>query len=185
MGVTQTSGTSGDAGEGLAWPGGVDRRNLVSAVSLICGDPVLAEEAMQEAMLRAWQKAKSGEPVEAWPQWILTVALNQTRDHFRRLRSERSALNRLAGQLGSAGDDHSERVSNSVDLVRAMRGLTRRQREVVTLFYRLDLPVTAIATTLGIEEGTVKTLLHRARTKLAPLVSERLPERGQPLKRSS
>jgi DNA-directed RNA polymerase specialized sigma24 family protein len=83
---------------------------------------------------------KSTDPVDSWSAWILTVALNYTRSHFRRLRCEGSALRRLVGEIGSSAGDAAERVTRSVDLVRAISSLTRRQREVVTLYYRLDMP---------------------------------------------
>ena len=185
--VTYASGeslTRRDAG----WLGEIDRRSLLSAVTLICGDRLVAEEAIQEAMLRAWQRAKQGEPVDSWPKWILTVALNQTRSHFRRLRTERTALRRLAQEIAADSGDHGDRVTSGVDLVRAMSTLTRRQREVATLFYKLDMTVSEVAATLQIGPGTVKTLLHRARSQLRPLVkerSERLPVRQIHDKRSS
>lgn len=151
----------------------VDRSGLTSAVCLICGDPAVAEEAVQEAFVRAWQKARGGDEVDSWPAWILTVALNQTRNHFRRLGRERSALRRLAGLLEPHQRELADRVASHVDLIRAMSGLTRREREVVALHYRLDMQVADIAKTLHIEEGTVKTLLHRARGRLLPLVEDR------------
>jgi RNA polymerase sigma factor (sigma-70 family) len=154
----------------------VDTHDLVSALSLICGDPHLAEEAVQEAFLRAWQKAKRAEHVDSWKAWLFTVALNETRTHFRRLGRERSALQKMAGQLehSNSTGDQSDRVTNSVDLVRAMTKLTRRQREVVTMHYRLDMAISDIGATLGVSEGTVKTLLHRARSTLLPLVEEQV-----------
>ncbi len=155
----------------------VDRPGLASAIALICGDPALAEEALQEALLRAWQKAKAGDEVASWPAWVVTVALNHTRNHFRRLSRERAALRLLASRLDSPQKELAERVANSVDLVRAMSRLSRREREVVALHYRLDMSLSDIAKSLGIEEGTVKTLLHRARSHLLPLVEDRGPSR--------
>ena len=139
----------------------LDRSGLASAVCLICGDPALAEEVVQEAFVRAWQKAKTGGEVDSWPSWVLTVALNQTRNHFRRLGRERAALRRLAGQLDPVQREFADRVAGTVDLVRAMSELTRREREVVALHYRLDMSVSDVADALNVDEGTVKTLLHR------------------------
>ena len=105
----------------------VDRASLASAISLICGDPALAEEALQEALLRAWQKVKAGGEVASWPAWVVTVALNHTRNHFRRLGRERAALRRLANQLEPMQHgEFTDRIASSVDLVRAMSSLTRR-----------------------------------------------------------
>lgn len=156
----------------------VDRASLASTVSLICGDPVLAEEGVQEALLKAWQKAKAGGEVDSWRSWVLTVALNHTRNHFRRLGRERTALKRLAVQLEPVQREFADRVASSVDLVRAMSELTRREREVVALHYRLDMSVSEIANTLNVNEGTVKTLLHRARARLLPLVTDRASSRS-------
>jgi RNA polymerase sigma-70 factor (ECF subfamily) len=157
----------------------VDRTGLVAALTLITGDPLLAEDAVQEALLRAWQKADAGDPVDSWPAWVVTVALNRTRNHFRSLGRERAALTRLAAEVpttaGPSPTDPADRAAASVDLLRAMTSLTRRQREVVTLYYRLDLPLAKIAAALSVSEGTVKTLLHRARARLRPLLEERNP----------
>ncbi|MGO9344715.1 MAG: RNA polymerase sigma factor [Acidimicrobiales bacterium] len=150
----------------------VDRAGLASAIALICGDPGLAEEALQEALVRAWQKVKAGDEVASWPAWVVTVALNHTRNHFRRLGRERSALRLLAGQLEPRQKELADRVASSVDLVRAMSKLTRREREVVSLHYRLDMSLSEIANAVNVEEGTVKTLLHRARARLLPLVAD-------------
>ena len=55
---------------------------------------------------------------------------------------------------------------------RALATLPRREREVTVLRYHLDLDVAAIAETLAVSEGTVKTLLHRARRHLAAALGE-------------
>lgn len=163
----------------------LDRVGLASAVCLVCGDPALAEEVVQEAFLRAWQKAKTGDEVDSWSSWVLTVALNQTRNHFRRLGRERAALRRLAGQLDPNQREFADRVAGTVDLVRAMSALTRREREVVALHYRLDMSVSEIGDALNVSEGTVKTLLHRARARLLPLVKDRTSSRSDLDRRTS
>ena len=63
------------------------------------------------------------------------------------------------------GPDH-------VAIMTALAGLDRAHREVVVLHYLVDLPVTEIAATLGIAEGTVKSRLSRSRDRLAPLLAE-------------
>jgi RNA polymerase sigma factor (sigma-70 family) len=54
-----------------------------------------------------------------------------------------------------------------VDVERALSSLPRRQREAVVLRYYLQLDTREVASTLGVEEGTVKSTLFRARAALA------------------
>ena len=63
-------------------------------------------------------------------------------------------------------------TGDRVDVERALGTLPRREREVTVLRYYLDLDVAAIATTLRVSDGTVKTLLHRARRHLAAALGE-------------
>jgi RNA polymerase sigma-70 factor (ECF subfamily) len=55
----------------------------------------------------------------------------------------------------------------AVDLARALHDLPGRQREVVVLYYLLDLPVGEVAELLGLSAGGVKHALFRARRSLA------------------
>lgn len=62
---------------------------------------------------------------------------------------------------------------NDEDFWAAVRGLPRRQSQVVALHYIFDLSVADVAATLEMTEGTAKTHLSRARTSLARVLSER------------
>jgi DNA-directed RNA polymerase specialized sigma24 family protein len=113
---------------------------LVAALGLISGSREAAEDALQEALARAWERSERGEEIRSLGAWVTTVALNLARNSARRGR---------------------------FDLGRALAALPLRQREVTVLRYYLDLDVRAIADSLGVHEGTVKTSLHRARRALA------------------
>ena len=64
-----------------------------------------------------------------------------------------------------------------VDLANAIATLTPMQRAAVVLFYYDDLPVADIARALVVSQSTVKQHLHRARVRLAALLSEEVSER--------
>ena len=57
-----------------------------------------------------------------------------------------------------------------MDLRAAVAGLSRRQREAVALYYRLGLSVAETAQAMRVSDGTVKTLLSRARATLAQVL---------------
>jgi RNA polymerase sigma-70 factor, ECF subfamily len=133
---------------------------LVAAVALACGSRPAAEDAVQESLLRAWERSEKGQEIDSLEAWVTTVAMNLSRSGLRRLRSERRVRSRLAAPRNLEPD--AERL----DVERALSTLPRRQREAVVLRYYLQLDTREIAGALGINEGTVKSTLFRARAAL-------------------
>lgn len=142
---------------------------LVAALCLVCGDQSAAEDAVQEALARAVVAQRRGR-IDSLPAWVRVVALNILRNRWRSQGRERKATQRLqdAHRARAAFDD----VDGSIDLARAMGELTRRQREAVALHYRMDLSVAETAEAMNVSDGTVKTLLSRAREALAGILGE-------------
>jgi RNA polymerase sigma-70 factor (ECF subfamily) len=135
---------------------------LVAAVALTSGSRLAAEDAVQEALIRAWERSDKGEEIDSLEGWVTTVALNLARSGLRRLRSERRARARLTD---STVDEAP--TADRVDVDRALAMLPRRQREVAVLRYYLQLDTREVASALHLEEGTVKSTLFRARAALA------------------
>jgi RNA polymerase sigma-70 factor (ECF subfamily) len=143
---------------------------LVAAVGLVVGSRAEAEDAVDEALARAWSRVQRGEPIESLGAWVRVVALNLARGRLRRRAVERRARVRLAGPTDR--ESPLDRHGAAVDVRRALATLSRRQREVTVLFYFCDLPVREIATELRIDEGTVKSTLHKARAALAAVLAD-------------
>jgi RNA polymerase sigma-70 factor, ECF subfamily len=135
---------------------------LVAAVALVCGSRPAAEDAVQEALLRAWERSEKGEEIDSLEGWVTKVALNLARSGLRRMRSERRARTRLAGS--AVGEPPT---ADRIDVDRALAALPRRQREVAVLRYYLQLDTREVASALELNEGTVKSTLARARAALA------------------
>jgi RNA polymerase sigma-70 factor (ECF subfamily) len=135
---------------------------LVAALSLIAGSREAAEDAMQEALARAWDRSERGEEIRSLGAWVTAVALNHARNAARRRRFDQ----RLRRRLGRSHEVEAP-SGDRIDLSRALSGLPARQRETTVLHYYLDMDVQTIADTLGVHVGTVKTSLHRARIALA------------------
>jgi RNA polymerase sigma-70 factor, ECF subfamily len=139
-------------------------KRLVGVVSLVTGSVPVAEEAVQEAFARAWERSQRGEHFDHLAGWVATAALNQARSGRRRMATERRTLERLAATVPKEPDptpDVEIVVKSAVD------GLAGRQRDAVVLYYLLDIDVATAARLLRVSEGTVKTALARARVKLA------------------
>jgi RNA polymerase sigma-70 factor (sigma-E family) len=126
------------------------------------GDRQLAEDLVAEAFTRAWMSWRTVRDHPSPRAWVVRTALNVNVSWWRRRRREVLAddpsVPSAPAPDGPAGLDEV--------LVRAIRALPPRQREVVTLRVFFDLDTETTARTLGISPGTVGVHLHRALTAL-------------------
>lgn len=138
-----------------------DYRVVVGSVTLITADLATAEDAVQDALLSAWRRRDL--PIERLAAWVTVAASNSARSGHRRRGAERRALERV----GPAPETGAAEPVVDPDLLAALAGLPLRERQASVLFYVHDLAVVDVAAELGVAEGTVKTLLSRARSHLA------------------
>jgi RNA polymerase sigma factor (sigma-70 family) len=129
---------------------------------------VSAEDAVQEALIRAWQRSASGEDIQSWNGWVATVANNLARSEWRRRDAEARAMARYMTLMPAqpSADDWPPELQHLGPVALAVEGLPLRQSQVVVLHYYGDLGLSEIAALLGVSAGTVKRSLHRARATL-------------------
>jgi RNA polymerase sigma-70 factor, ECF subfamily len=142
-----------------------DYPRVVTGLSVLCGSRPAAEDAVQDALAKAWERSERGEHIDDLAAWVTVVARNGLRSWFRRRGAERRAREALEERAAPAGSGAAE---DRVDVLRALGRLTETQRETTVLHYYLGLTVAEIARTQGVSEGTVKSTLHRSRQILAP-----------------
>ena len=142
-------------------------RRLVAQMYALCGDQHDAEEIVQEAFVKAIRHASAFAAVDNPEAWLRTVAVNLLRSRWRRSALWRGLLPRLPGVAHTA-----ELSSDHVVLVEALGRLPLPLREVVVLHHVADLPTRAVAVTLGVSEGTVKSRLVKARSLLADALAD-------------
>ena len=150
-----------------------EHARILDAVTVIAGDADLAQEAVNEALARAWNRVQRGHPLDSLAGWVRVVAINLARDHHRRRAVERR---RLADLVSLQTAPSSDTWGVSIDVRAALAALPSRQREVAVLFYFFDLTVADTARELGISVGTVKTCLERARASLRETLGTRADE---------
>jgi RNA polymerase sigma-70 factor (ECF subfamily) len=143
----------------------------VAAISVVSGSRAVAEDAVAEALARAWERSDRGEEIASLQAWVMTVAMNLSRSRFRRLRTEMRIGERLAAASRAEVADET-RIDARVDVAQALGRLPYRQRAVTVLRYYMGMELKEIADVLSIKEGTVKTSLFRAREKLAVVLGE-------------
>lgn len=145
-------------------------RRLVVQLYAVIGDLADAEDAVQEAFVRA-MGARSFQRAINPEAWLRTTAMNVQRNRWRKLRNFAAVQSRLL-----EGPPDPLDLGDRVDVIEALRSLPRAQREVVALNHIADLPVEQIADELAVPIGTVKSRLKRGRDALAVLLAA--PEGG-------
>ena len=151
-----------------------------------------AEEVTQDTFIRAYRGLAKFRGDSSLATWLYRIAVNLARNRywffFRRRRHLTVSLDRPIGEepdatladlipadapdpaQESARTEFAEVVSECLDQ------LDQRHREILTMRNNQSLPYEEIATTLGINVGTVKSRIARARENLRALLSARCPE---------
>lgn len=130
-------------------------------VYALCGDRGEAEDAAQEALARAlvqWNRVHRH--AEAW---VVRTASNAAIGSWRKRRRTLVTPGRTDSPVAAVD-------ATRVDLVRALRGLSRRQRDVVVLRYIADQSEADVAATLGCSTGSVKTHASRGLAQLRSIL---------------
>jgi RNA polymerase sigma-70 factor (ECF subfamily) len=139
---------------------------------LILGNHADAEEAVQEAFLRAWRFRDSLTSVPSIKPWLYRVVVNSCYSKLRQEiphRDHRASDGPLADLAASDGDpaDSAQRSEVAETVLAALQRLPVSLRVPIVLRYYADLSERDIALAIGRRQGTVKSRLHEARRRLA------------------
>jgi RNA polymerase sigma-70 factor, ECF subfamily len=132
-----------------------------------------AEEAVQEALIRAWTRRHACRTPEAPLAWVLEITRNEARRLLQRRarRLHRAEVTRSSPTPGLEDEVLAE-TATRVTVQQALSRLEDADQRVLRMRYRDDLTQAEVARRLGVPEGTVKVRLHRARRRLRPLLEE-------------
>jgi RNA polymerase sigma-70 factor (ECF subfamily) len=142
-------------------------RRLVVQLYAVTGDLGEAQDAVQEAFVRALAAPRRFAELSNPEGWLRAVALNVAISRYRR----RRVLDRIVRDIrppSPVPDSSPEHFA----LMCALRRLPVGQRHAIALHYLVDLPIEEVAETLGVSVGTVKSRLSRGRVALAALLGE-------------
>jgi RNA polymerase sigma-70 factor (ECF subfamily) len=150
------AGTTEDRGEafGRLLDASLDRSFRLAAV--ILGSREDAEDAVEDAALRAWQHFTSLRERGAFDAWFCRIVVNVCRD---RLRQRRGTPVPLLDDPARGDDPIGESVERAA-LHQALARLTPEHRAAVALHYLEGLTVDQVAERVGTRAGTVKSRLH-------------------------
>lgn len=120
------------------------------------------EDAVQEALIRAWSKLGTLREEAYFETWLIRILINQCKTLCRRRPSETALPN----------EDISCPESSQSSLLEALEALPPKPRIALELHYIEGYSVIECARMLGVPEGTVKWRLHQGRRLLAKAIGE-------------
>ena len=140
---------------------------LVRQLHAMTGDMSEAQDCVQEAFARAWQRWSTVSAYDAPAAWVRQVAWRLAVSRFRRLRVGIGLL-----RLHGPPDDVPALTPDRVALVAALQQLPEPQRRAIVLHHLAGLSIEEISSEVGAPTGTVKARLSRGRAALASLLAD-------------
>jgi RNA polymerase sigma-70 factor (ECF subfamily) len=144
-----------------------EHARLFRAMYVVTGSPHEAEELMQEAFLRTWERWDRVGGMDDPAGYLYRSAMNLFRSRYRRTRG---ALRRLGG---TAAQRDEFALSDERDAIaRAMKQLAPRQRAALVLTEWLGYGSEEAGRMLGVRAGTIRALGHQARVALSHILED-------------
>ncbi|MET9377740.1 SigE family RNA polymerase sigma factor [Streptomyces sp. NPDC003035] len=130
-------------------------RSLLGLAALLLDDTASCEDVVQEAFIRVHSARKRVRDPEKTLAYLRQTVVNLSRSALRRRILGLKLLSKPMPDMASAEEGAYDQLERDA-LIKAMRGLQRRQREVLVLRYFADMTEAQVAETLGISLGSVK-----------------------------
>jgi RNA polymerase sigma-70 factor, ECF subfamily len=155
-----------------------EMRNLRAFAISLSGSASVADDLLQETLLRAWSKSDKFQPGTSLRAWLFTILRNIYYSNYRkRSREVQDSDGLYASRVTVAGNQEAH--LDLQDFRNAMAKLPAEQREVLTLVGASGLSYEEAAAICQVEIGTIKSRLSRARAKLVEMLG--LDETTKPL----
>jgi RNA polymerase sigma-70 factor (ECF subfamily) len=143
---------------GVLAAGAVDR--LYATARHILRDAELAEDATQDALVRAWRDLPALRDAERFDGWLYRLLVHACADVGRRQRRWRAEITVVSTEPSEL--DRVTELADRDELERGLRRLTDAQRSVLVLSYYRGLSLGEVAHALDVPIGTAKSRLHYA-----------------------
>jgi RNA polymerase sigma-70 factor (ECF subfamily) len=137
----------------------------------MCGNAALADDLVQDTMVRCWSKCHQFEPGTNFIGWAYTILRNLYISHARRRRRE---VEDVDGVFASAvpAPAAQEHAFDLGTLRRALMQLPQSQRDALLLVTVEDMSCEEAGRVLGCNTGTIKSRVSRARDTLAKMIGD-------------
>ena len=149
---------------------GVYYQDMYRYAAWLSRDRTIAEDVVQESLLRSWKSLDALRDDAAAKHWLLTIVRRENARYFERKRLETVDVDDLSpaqeAMIAEAEDEQLNEVRE------AIFRLEDDYREPLVLQVLMGHSTTEIAELMGLKQGAVLTRLHRARHKLKEVVEQ-------------
>jgi RNA polymerase sigma factor (sigma-70 family) len=149
---------------------------LVRYAYLLCGDWTQAEDLVQDALVKAFTRGRSGASIANTEGYVRRAIATTSIDGFRAQRRWRAVRHLFVTPEARSGAENA--IGDRMEVADALAGLSPRLRTCIVLRYYEDMPIAEIAETLGFAVGTAKRYLSDAtkalEARLGPLADDEL-----------
>lgn len=139
-------------------------------LNLARGDASLAADIAQETFIKAYTGLRSYQGVARFRTWLYRIACNEFCSWQRKTREQLDVPESAGADMPAP--DHNAASDARMDVERCLRELSDQERTVILLFYMEDQPIRKISSITGMPDGTVKSLLSRAKKKMAGIMQQ-------------
>ena len=136
-------------------------------LNLTMGDEMLTDDLAQETFIKAYVGVRGFKGLSSFGTWLYRIAYNEFYSHTRRHHEEHVEDIARLGDVSTAANDA---IDASMTVQEAMARLGENERVAITLFYIEDQPLKQVAKIMRMPEGTVKSLVYRAKDKMRQFI---------------
>jgi RNA polymerase sigma-70 factor (ECF subfamily) len=134
--------------------------HLLAVARKILRDPDAAEDALQQAVIRAWRRLPQLRDPDRFDRWLYRILVMACYAEANRSRRFRSHVREVS--TADVGRDIAATLADNDALSKAFLELTPAHRAVVVLHHVAGLPLVEVARIVGVSHGTARSRLHYA-----------------------
>lgn len=135
-------------------------------LNLTLGDQALSEDLSQEAFLKAYLSIRQFKGIASFKTWLYRIAYNEFLSYHRQHHED--SLNENSYNSPSFSPQNATEAK--IDIQTMLKELNETERTCVLLFYLEDYPIKKISKITTLSEGTIKSHLSRAKTKMKKIL---------------
>jgi RNA polymerase sigma-70 factor (ECF subfamily) len=150
---------------------GVFHADMYRYAAWLSKDRAIAEDVVQEALLRAWKSLDALRDDAAAKPWLLTIVRRENARNFERKKLETVDIDNLSASQAALLAEQPDRQLD--DMREAIFELDDDYREPLVLQVMMGYSTNEIAELMGLKQGAVLTRLHRARQKLKETIDDK------------